>query len=44
MPSQLDNLVTIGKLKAEPPAQEEIDGLLRSGIARITDAERTDLI
>jgi hypothetical protein len=36
MPSpHLDNLVRIGQLKAEPSAQVEIDGLLRSGAARI---------
>jgi hypothetical protein len=40
MPSPLDNLVAIGKLKTEPPVQEEIDGLLRSGAVRIADAER----
>lgn len=39
MPSPLDNLVSIGKLKAEPPAQAELDGLLASGAARIKDAE-----
>ena len=27
----LDNLVRAGKLKAEPAAQAEIEGLLRSG-------------
>lgn len=32
---QLDNLVSIGKLKAEPAAQAELDGLMRSGAARI---------
>jgi hypothetical protein len=35
---QLDNLVRIGQLKAEPGAQTEIDGLLRSGNARLKDA------
>jgi hypothetical protein len=35
----LDNLVRIGQLKAEPAAQVEIDGLLRSGGAWIKDAE-----
>jgi hypothetical protein len=43
MPSPLDNLVTIGKLKTEPPAQAELDGLLRSGAARIKDAENESL-
>lgn len=40
MPSPLDNLVAIGKLKTEPPVQQEIDGLLRSGAVRIADAEK----
>ena len=39
----LDNLVRIGQLKAEPAAQVEIDGLLRSGAARIKDAENEQL-
>jgi len=44
MPSpQLDNLVTIGKLKAEPPVQSEVDGLIHSGAVRITDAENEKL-
>jgi hypothetical protein len=44
MPSlQLDNLVRIGQLKAEPAVQPEIDGLLRSGAARIKDAENLQL-
>ena len=40
MPSPLDNLVTVGKLKTELPVQQEIDGLLRSGSVRIADAQR----
>lgn len=40
MSSPLDNLVAIGKLKTEPPVQQEIDGLLRSGAVRIADAEK----
>lgn len=40
---QLDNLVRTGKLKAEPPADEELDGMLASGRARLSDAERTEL-
>ena len=40
---QLDNLVSAGKLKAEPTADEELDGMLASGRARLADAERTDL-
>lgn len=44
MPSpQLDNLVRIGQLKAEPAVQAELDGLLRSGAARIRDAENQQL-
>jgi hypothetical protein len=44
MPSQpLDNLVRIGQLKAEPVMQTELDGLLRSGAARIKDAENAQL-
>jgi hypothetical protein len=42
-PSQLDNLVAIGKLKVEPPAQQELDDLLHSGSVRITDAENAAL-
>lgn len=36
----LENLAKIGKLRAEPPAQAEIDGLLRSGNARLNDARK----
>lgn len=44
MPSpELDNLVRIGKLKAEPPAANELAGLLRSGSVRLADAEREAL-
>ena len=32
----LDNLVRIGKLKAETPAQDEFDGLVHSGMVRLT--------
>ena len=35
---QLDNLVRARQLKAEPGAQAEVDGLLRSGNARLKDA------
>jgi hypothetical protein len=35
---QLVNLERIGKLKAEPPAKAEFDGLLRSGSARLKDS------
>ena len=40
---RLDNLVTAGKLKLEPPARAEIEGLIRSGTARIKDAAVTTL-
>lgn len=36
--AQLDNLVRTGQLKVEPPAQAEIDGLMRSGNVRLKDA------
>jgi hypothetical protein len=35
--SNLDNLVRTGGLKSEPPAQTELDGLIRSGLARLDD-------
>lgn len=35
---QLDNLVRIRQLKAEAPAQAELDGLIRSGNLRLNDA------
>ena len=40
MTSPLDNLVRIGSLKREAPAQAEIEGLVRSGLVRLTDAEK----
>src|SRR5438105_3532522 len=40
---RLDDLIQTGKLKAEPPAAEELAGLLRSGGARIADAENSSL-
>lgn len=40
---QLDNLVRIGRLKSEPAADEEIEGLVRSGVRRLNDAEREEL-
>lgn len=36
--SPLDSLARIGKLKAEPTAQAEFDGLVRSGRVRLRDA------
>ena len=40
---QLDNLVRISRLKSEPAADEEIEGLVRSGVRRLSDAEREEL-
>lgn len=40
---ELDNLVRIGKLKQEPPSEEEIEGLLRSAEERLNDAGRPEL-
>lgn len=40
---ELDNLVRIGQLKSEPPAQAELEGLQRSGSRRLADAKRADL-
>jgi len=37
--AQLDNLVRIRQMKAEPAAQSEIDGLIRSGTARLNDSQ-----
>jgi len=40
MPSaELENLVRVGQLKREPPVASEIKGLVRSGEARLADAE-----
>jgi hypothetical protein len=41
--ASLDNLVRTGGLKAEPPDQSELDGLIRSGLARLKDASNTTL-
>lgn len=41
--SPLDNLVRIGQLKSEPPAQAEFDGLVRSGSVRLADAQNVSL-
>jgi hypothetical protein len=40
---ELENLVGTGKLKREPPAAGEIEGLRRSGEARLSDAPRPEL-
>jgi hypothetical protein len=39
----LDNLVRIGKLKSEAPAAAEFNGLVRSGKARLKDANNSTL-
>lgn len=41
--NNLENLARIGKLKAEPPARAEFEGLLRSGRRRLQDAENHSL-
>ena len=41
--TELDNLVKIGRLKAEPGAQEEFDGLVASGKNRLVDARNKKL-
>ena len=44
MSQALDNLCGAGKpLKAEAPDAREIEGLLRTGRARLVDARKTDL-
>ena len=40
---ELENLVRIGKLKAEPGAPDEIKGLLTSGTERLADARNKSL-
>lgn len=39
----LDNLVQIGRLSREAPDAGEIDGLIDSGVARLTDARNASL-
>ena len=39
----LENLVRIGQLKVEPPAQAEIAGLIRSAEIRLKDAQNESL-
>jgi hypothetical protein len=39
----LQRLALAGQLKAEPPARAELEGLLRSGRARLKDAANTSL-
>lgn len=43
MSAELANLQRIGKLKAEPPSDRELAGLLASGERRLADASRGDL-
>ncbi len=40
---ELDNLVKIGKLKAEDTTGEEVGGLIRSGLVRLADAKNKEL-
>lgn len=40
---QLDNLVRIGHLKTEQSSEREVDGLIRSGLARLRDAKDKSL-
>jgi hypothetical protein len=40
---ELDNLVRVGQLKAEPPTPGEVAGLRRSGEARLVDAQNAAL-
>ena len=40
---RLDSLDRIGKLKAEPVAESEFSGLIRSGVRRLDDAAREEL-
>ena len=41
--TNLDNLVGTGNLKREPPAKAELEALIRSGTARLRDAEKSSL-
>ena len=41
--AELEALVRIGRLKREPPGGGEVEGLMRSGEARLTDAANTTL-
>lgn len=43
MSTELANLLHIGKLKAEPPNDRELAGMLASGERRLIDASRVDL-
>jgi hypothetical protein len=41
--TNLENLARIGKLKSEPPSRVEVEGLVRSGLRRLQDAENESL-
>lgn len=41
--SELDNLVKVGKLKVEPAAREEFEGLINSARKRLADARNESL-
>lgn len=41
--AELANLLRIGKLKAEPPIEHEVDGLVRSGEERLNDSANLSL-
>ena len=41
--NNLGNLAKIGQMKREPPAQSEMDGLLKSGRRRLKDAGNAGL-
>ncbi|WP_447803832.1 hypothetical protein [Pseudomonas serbica] len=40
----LENLVRSGGLKVEPPERKECEGLMRSAIVRLKDAQTTSLL
>ena len=40
----LENLLRSGGLKVEPPERKECDGLMRSSIVRLKDAQTTSLL
>ena len=40
---ELENLVRTGKLKREAPSAGEVEGLRRSGVARLADAPKPEL-
>lgn len=41
--TELDNLARIGKLKREPPTDDEVAGLMRSAGERLADSARVEL-